>query len=266
MARTIKEIKDSISADLQSKLQLSASAVAEWRLWVTIAATCIYAFELIHDQFKSEVEIKIMSSRPGTLPWYEDAAYDFQNGHELKYNDETGVLYYEGDDPDARITAVAAVNDRNGTIVFQLAKNENGVLEPFTALEKLNFENYINEMKMAGSNVSVISTNGDLVRYNITVYYSPTFPQESVETETDEVLEEFKLSQKFGGVLYSALFIDSVLHVPGVVTVKLHGLSCKGATDIDFSPVDIFTRLEAGYFNYSDDCQIKYEPTRNLTT
>jgi hypothetical protein len=264
MARTINEIKAGITADLQSKLNLSNSAVAEWKLWVTIAASCIHVFELIQDQFKSEVEEKIMSSRPGTVRWYTDMAYAFQNGYELIYDENTGILMYPVDDPDARIVAVAAVNDRNGTIVFQLAKNENGVLEPFTALEKLNFENYINEMKLAGSKTSVISTNGDLVRYRVTVYYSPTFPQESVKTGTDEELEKFKLSQTFGGVLYSAQFLDSILHVPGVVTVKLHELSCKGATDANFSPVDIFTRLEAGYFNYSDDCQIEYEPTRNL--
>lgn len=264
MARKIDDIRASITADLQTKLNLSDSAVAEWKLWVTVAAACIYTFELIQDQFKNEVEEKIMASRPGTVPWYENTAYAFQNGHELKYNEETGVLHYEVDDPDARITAVAAVNDRNGTIVFQLAKNSNGVLEPFTALEKLNFENYINEMKLAGSKTSVISTNGDLVRYRITVYYSSTFPQGTVEAATDEALEKFKLSQTFGGVLYSAQFLDSILHVQGVTTVKLHELSCKGATDNQFNPVDVFVRLEAGYFNYSDDCQIEYKPTRDL--
>jgi hypothetical protein len=266
MARTIEKIKEDISAGLQTKLQLSDSAVAEWKLWVQIAASCIYVFELIHDQFKKEVEDKIAASRPGTLQWYKDMAYAFQHKHELKYNAETGVLGYEIDDPKAHIVSVAAVNERNGTIVFQLAKANDEVLEPFTAQEKLSFENYINEVKLAGSRISVTSTNGDLVKYRVIIYYNPTYPKEIVETSVTERLEAFKANQTFGGIFYSAQFVDTLLHADGVVTVKLQELSCKGATASQFEPVDVFVQLQAGYFNYSDDCQIGYEPTRNLTT
>lgn len=266
MARKIEEIKKSIEADLQNKLQLSTSDVAEWRLWVTIAANCIYIFELIHDQLKKEVEDKIATTRPGTLQWYKDTCMDFQNGHRLEYNEETGVLYYPENDEKARIVSVAAVNDRNGTIVIQLAKTKDEELEPFNDGEKQNFENYINEVKLAGSKISVISTNGDEVRYRAKVYYDPTFPKETVINNTTESLKQFRQSQTFGGILYTAQFIDSILHSPGVVTIELLELSRKSATDIDFIPVGVSAQLEAGYFNYHTDCIIDYDSVRNLNS
>lgn len=264
MARKLEEIKKSIEADLQNKLQLSTSDVAEWRLWVMVAANCIYVFELIHDQFKKEVEDKIATTRPGTLQWYRDMAYAFQYNHQLVYNQDTGILYYPVDDEEARIVSVAAVNDRNGTIVFQLAKNNNDMLVPLNALEKDSFDNYINEVKLAGSKVSVISTNGDSVKYNVTVYYDPTYPKDLVKTSTDDCLKKFQKSHTFGSIFYSAQFIDSILHADGVVTVKVNELSCKKATDEQYVPVDVSLQLQAGYFNYAMDCEITYEPTRKL--
>lgn len=265
MARTINEIQENIIDTLQSKFTLSPSAVAEWRLWVTVYAYCIYTFELILDNFKTEVNTRILATRAGTAQWYADNCYKFQNGHELKYNEESGTLFYETDDPAARIAAVVAVHDNDGTIVIQVAKEEGGKLEPFTLLEKLNFENYINEIKFAGSKTSVISTNGDEIKYNVIIYYNPAYPQQLIEERTSVAIEEFKTSQTFGGVVYPARFVDNIMKIEGVVTVKLNDFLRKGATENNFSTVDVFARLDAGYFNYNDECILNYEPTRNLT-
>lgn len=58
MARTIKEIQDSIIDSLQqeSGLSLSTSKVAEWRLWTYVFAVVVHTFEIILDMFRIEVD------------------------------------------------------------------------------------------------------------------------------------------------------------------------------------------------------------------
>lgn len=56
MARTIEQIKESITGKLKTSFDLSSSAAAEWRLWVHCVAYAIYMFEIVLDAFKAEMD------------------------------------------------------------------------------------------------------------------------------------------------------------------------------------------------------------------
>lgn len=252
MARTINEIEQSITGKLQNKLSLSSSGVAEWRLWVSVCATAIHVFELILDRFKKDVEENVMTSRPGTRKWWERLCFLFQNNHTLVWDEKDATLKYLEDDASARITAVANVNIAGGIITLRVAKNDNGKLVPFNAGERGNFTNYINESKPLGTQVVVLSTTPDSIRYNAVVYYNPAFPLEQVRERVTAAIDAFKLSQEFGGILYPERFMDAMIQAEGVVTVKLNSILRKGTSQSGYSDVNVSASLEAGYFDYDN--------------
>ncbi|MFI3322080.1 MAG: hypothetical protein R3Y50_06100 [Rikenellaceae bacterium] len=91
MARTINEIEETITSNLEATFTLSTSAAAEWRLWVHCMAYCIYSFEVVLDLFKAEMDADAEKEVAGSLTWYGEKCYDFQLGHELLFNEVTGL-------------------------------------------------------------------------------------------------------------------------------------------------------------------------------
>lgn len=259
MARTVKQIEDSLTERLGADFNLSTSAVAEWRLWVNAVAYVIYTFELVLDAFKAEMDTEADIEVAGSLTWYNNKCYEFQIGYELAFNTTNGQLEYEKTDGTARIIKIASVNVTNdGTLVFRVAtKNEEGKLVPLSSNQLLNFKNYIDAIKFAGTKTNVISTDADEVHYDLKVYYNPANPVETVRGAILEALEEFKTSQKFGGIIYQHKMLDAVTSVTGVVTAKLVSLSRKGTEDTAFADIDTFAYLHAGYFNYTEDSKLE---------
>ena len=92
MARTIEQIKESITGKLKASFDLSTSAAAEWRLWVHCGAYAIYMFDIVFDAFKAEMDADATKEVSGTLIWYNDKCYEFQIVHALLFTIVTGVL------------------------------------------------------------------------------------------------------------------------------------------------------------------------------
>lgn len=140
MARTLKEIESSITAAVTEKLNLSASAVAEWRLWSFVVAGAIQTFEGLMDVFRREINDVADKITPGTERWYAAQAKHFQNGYNLEYNPDTAELYYAQDDASARIIAVVAVSEGEEELFVKVAKkDDNGEIVPLSADELYNF-------------------------------------------------------------------------------------------------------------------------------
>ena len=258
MARTIKEIQDSIIDSLQqeSGLSLSTSKVAEWRLWTYVFAVVVHTFEIILDIFRKEVDTLVEKVTPGTVRWYAEMCYRFQNGHELLFDDEKAMLYYPEDNPDARIIKVVAIREETNRLVIKAAKRDSdGNIVPLSPEERYNFTGYIDAIKFAGVDTTIVSTTEDKIRYNLEVYYDPA---------VSAALDTFKSSQGFDSMIYRQRFIDAVMDVPGVTTCNLLAMERKGATDEDFSPVDICAELESGYFEYDVTSRLVFKSVKEL--
>lgn len=264
MARTIAEIEQGITENLYARFALSSSAVAEWRMWVHVAAMAMNTFELIMDRFKGEIEGITNDLRPGTLNWYTDMCYRFQNGYALVYDKNTALYGYAVDDESSKIVAIASVSESESGLVFRVAKKSGADIVPFSDNERLNFKNYIDLIKFAGTRTSVISTRADLVLYAVDVFYDLSVPQSVINERLKGVLAAFKTEQVFGGRLYAGRFMDSIMNVEGVVTAYCADLLYKGASDAVYNPVEIFVQLEAGYFNYDPDSSLTLKPISEL--
>lgn len=266
MARTIKDIQDSIALELQNKkLKLSDSNVAEWRLWTYVFAAAIHSFEVILDLFKKEIDIITNKITPGTIRWYAEMCYRFQNGHELLFDNKTAMLYYAVDDPKARIVKVVAITESESGLIVKVSKTDDThKIIPLSSDELYNFGGYIDSVKFAGVNAEVVSTTADLIRYDIEVFYEPSIPVTSVQKNVEQTLTGFKTSLSFDAMFYPQQMIDAVMAVDGVVTVNLRSISCKGTPDADFVSVGVMAELYSGYFEYDQpNCSLTFTSIKN---
>lgn len=267
MGRTISDIQNNIIADLQAKteLKLSDSKVAEWRLWTYIVAAAIHAFELILDLFRSEMEILTNKITPGTVRWYAEMCYRFQNGHELVFDTKTAMLYYATDNPESRIVKIVAISEKENNLLIKAAKlDNNGKIVPLTLEEKYNFTAYIDAVKFAGVNTEVVSTTEDRIRYHLEVWFDPAIPNTLVRENVLTALEKFKTALGFDSMIYTQQLIDMVMSATGVTTCNLISLTRKGTSDDDFKEVTIFSELESGYFEYADDSILTLTSIKDL--
>lgn len=266
MAQTIKEIQDTIQAELiAAGNKLSDSKVAEWRLWTYVQAMAIHLFEITLDLFRKEMDALTNKITPGTVRWYAEMCYRFQNGHELLFDSKTAMLYYEKDASDARIIKIVAITEGNTKLTIKAAKkNNDGKIVPLSPDEKHNFSGYIDSIKFAGVQTDIISTTEDKIRYDMVVYFEPAVPATTVRDNVLKALEDFKTTLGFDSMFYTQKMLDSVMAAPGVVTVKLNSLQRKGNSDAGFKAVEVFTELESGYYEYDSDSVLALTSVKEL--
>ena len=153
--------------------------------------------------FKDEMDADVQREVAGSLTWYNEMCYKFQMGHELVFSTVTGRLGYNVDDAEARIVKIACVDTVDGTLVFRVAtKDDEGNVVPLTASQLLNFKNYVDAIKFAGTKSQVVSTSPDMVKYSIKVWYNPATPVDTVRSGVESALEDFRFAQHFGGIIY----------------------------------------------------------------
>lgn len=267
MARTINEIQTEMITALQSQsgIKLSTSKVAEWRLWTYVIAMAIYTFELVLDLFRTEMDTLTNKITPGTIRWYAEMAYRFQNGHELIFDEKTAMLYYPVNDPEARIVKIVAISEKESGLLVKAAKlNPQGRIEPLTLEEKYNFTAYIDAVKFAGVNTDVISTTEDKIRYHLQVWFDPAIPNTLVRQNVLNALNDFKAALGFDSMIYTQKLIDSVMSATGVITCNMISLERKGTSDPDFKTVRVFSELESGYFEYDPESVLELTSIKDL--
>ncbi len=220
MARTIAEIQQEILNQKEEVDQLSAleilttnekqtlegkltstSKTAIWRLWVYIVATAIWMHEKI-------VERNALLSRPHTLSWYREQAFNYIAGAPLIW--EEGYFQFDttkiNNIENAKIIKHCAIserlyddvfgdiNDPNNTnpptqntealikeyyynqvgiVTMKVAKRVDGLPKALTTPERQAFQYYMNQVKDAGTQIRIVSTTGDKIRIELDVYVDP---------------------------------------------------------------------------------------------
>lgn len=257
MARSTEEISAVITEQLTSRLAvngitLSGSAVAEWKLYRDIFVDSVNAFEIIQDVFKGDVENTLKIKQPGSIAWYVSKALEFQYGDSLLVSDE-GVLYYPEINTAKQIVKQASVvevdNSGYRQLLVKVAKDVDGVFLPLSDTEKLAFNNYLEVIRFAGTSLIVISQNGDIINYNISVKFDGIYAESDMLTRIGNAITAFKRKIRFDAVFYASALLDEILAVPGVVAAKFNSLTGTpyGGTA---SNITLDYQLQSGYFNY----------------
>lgn len=248
------------------------SQFAEWRLWVSIFARAIWAFENIMDIFKAEVQTIIAKKQPGTLAWYSERILEFQ-GETLTGNIyqgdnlivDNGVVRYETPDPSRRLITQAALSAAAGTLAIKLAKKDGATTyQKLTASELLAFGVYMDNIKYPGTTINLISADGDVITYELNIIYDPIFTTATIETNVLAKLEEFRQSLGFDDRLYSQKLVEKVMEAEGVVTVEVVSLDAYGYSTQTTTSVGIMWQLESGYFNFDPASVLTYTNYKTL--
>ncbi|AXT59698.1 hypothetical protein D1816_04775 [Aquimarina sp. AD10] len=221
MARTIAEIQQEIldqkakeqqfdalqiltpneKQTLESELT-STSKTSIWRLWVYIVATAIWMHEKI-------VERNALLSRPHTLSWYREQAFDYIKGAPLVWKD--GFFQFDTTQipsiEEAKIIKHCAISERLfsdvfpndgeqngidanptqnveslireyyynqvGIVTMKVAKRVDDLPKPLNTEERRVFQAYMNQIKDAGTQIRVVSTTGDKIQIQFEVYVDP---------------------------------------------------------------------------------------------
>jgi hypothetical protein len=259
MARTLATIQASLDSGITEVIENpSSSNYAEWKLWRSIFAAAIWAFEKILDAFKTDIEKTVSSKQPGTIDWYYEKIMEFQGetvngvfqGDTLVVNE--GIISYDTVDATRRIIKKASLRASAGTLAVKVAKeNTIGQLIPLTSSEQLALTNYLAAIKYPGTVINVISLAADSITYSLNIVYDPIYTTATIQENVLEAMESFRLGMGFDDRFYSSKFIEAILGAEGVKAVKITTLTGWDITSNTTTAIDIVRTLIAGYFNYN---------------
>jgi hypothetical protein len=249
MARTVNEIKQAILTQKSLEPELSGlnstSLVAIWNLWAYIAAVIINVLEQMWDLFRAEVQAKIDASRWGTARWYVEIAKKFQLGdniEQLPDNQPYSVI-----DPEKQIVTRASFREGAGVLTLKVAKGDVDNPEALSVGEKSQFEAYINKMKAAGTEVSVVSLEADQLRITASISYDAIYTLIDIQADVEQAIRDFLFIIPFDGVFYKNKLIEAIEDVEGIINVNADTAELRAVQGANNVLVGSTYITEAGY-------------------
>ena len=230
MARTITEIQNEIFTSITANENLagltSQSKVAIYRLIVFVVSFGIWSLESIFDIHKKELQNELLEQKSGTLPWYRTMALAFQYGFDLltdsdKFNNNGAT---DEQIEASKIVKYAAVEEgsEDSRVIIKIAGETNKVLAPIMADQLAAFNNYIDEVRYAGVNVTVINYLPDRLYLNLKIYRDPLLIDASGNSilyggkPVEDAIRAYMKQLPFNGELVLVHLVDALQKVEGV--------------------------------------------------
>ncbi len=228
-----------------------------------IITFALYVHELLFDQHTAEVTEMLANQKAGTLPWYRTMALSFLYGFDLvadhDYFDTTGATTEQIEA--AKIVKYSAVNEaaESSRVIIKIAGENNGVLAPITEPQQEAFEAYINEVRFAGVQCTVINYLPDLLYLTIQIKRDALVLNANGvsildgTTPVNDALLEFMKELPFNGELRLSALVDKLQLVPGVLDATVLNaqsswIDAESGGYGDAVALDIATIPVSGYF------------------
>ena len=221
----------------------------------------IHTFEVLQDIFKTEIEQLAKESVAGNLAWYAAQVKKWQFGYALIWDATTFRYYYsETTTPAAlaaqlvaKVSVVEVYGPNTSAVVVKVAKDSSGTLVPLDTTPGSELESlttYVNRIKFAGVQTTVLSLPPDLVKLQLRRFYDGTRDLTEVQTEDEAVLKQFLKDIDFDGVLYLNKLIDKFQALssskdPACMVVNC---LCRADADLAFTNVTESYAPASGYF------------------
>lgn len=267
MARTIAEIKDSMTADLMRNPDVARaygfetgaafsshfSKVSVESLLFYIVACAIWVLENLFDQHRHYVEQRIESIIPHRPKWYRDKVLGFMKDKTLvpdtDHYDTEGMS--DGDIEAARVVKYAAASENADAsiLTIKVAGETGGIRQPLDADTEIQLLAYIGEIKDAGVRVNLVNQTADVFHCEVDVYYDAMLLPETVETQCRETIRNYIENLPFNGEYSNMALVDELQKIEGVRIVEMSGATTE--VDGESTPTDIDARFTpaAGYFS-----------------
>lgn len=284
MARSIEDIYNIIVAEKQSFAELNSlmpqynleppvsgnpfvaminevstsSKVAVWKMWAYITAMALYTHEVLWDKFKAEAEEIASQSIAGNLAWYAAQVRQWQYGSFLMWNHTTYRYYYlDVNTPAAaakrivkKVSCIEVNNASLNGVLIKVAKENAGQLVPLDTPQLDSLRKYIQRIKFAGVQTSVISLPADKIKLNLKIYYDGTLELAVFKTTVESAIKEYLKNIEFDGVLYLNELIDVIQKIPGTKEpwVFVNGCQCRADSQVGYNTITERYEPESGYF------------------
>lgn len=279
MARPVSEIQNDILLSISQNEVLSGqltstSATAVFRLFTYIVALAIYTLEFLFDNHKSEVTAIIRENKPGTLPWHRTMALLFQFGFSLVPDRD----YYDNSnaDPEAveasKVIKYAAVGEasESSRVILKIAgEAPDGSLAPILEQQRLSFEDYVKEWKIAGVKVTIINYLPDMLYLSIQIKIDPQVLAVNGMSilngnyPVKDAIAAYMKELPFNGELRLSHLVDKLQVVEGVLDATIlsaHSAWINPETSGYGNPASIAIAVipESGYFEVANYDNLTY--------
>lgn len=247
MARTIQEIKDSMTSDFMSQEAIrnaygfsegdtfegSFSVVSLESILFSIVATCAWVIESLFDRHKVEVDAMADSAIVASVRWYYEQALRFQKGDALVYDSQTKGFGYATEDPKKRIVKYCAVRDEGNRIVILASQDNEGKPEKLSDDDLSLFNEYMNRIKIAGVVLATRSFDADKVRVRAMVKIDPLVIKKNGQLFNSssfpvvDGINDYLRNITYGGAINKNKLIVAIQAIPGVKDVTLNSVTCS---------------------------------------
>lgn len=281
MARTIKEIKDSMTGtfvnesavvtayglNTKKTFDQQFSSVSIESILFYCFAFAVWTLETLFDKHKAEVEAKIEQLEPHTLRWYVNKAKAFMYGYKLvqdtDYYDTSNMS--ETDIEAARRVKYAVATESN-TVVYLKVAGQNDKQQPCllnrSELDALTA--YMNTIKDAGVAIKLINEEADRIKIHLKVYYDATvLDAEGVNADGNKPVEDAVRSVitnlPFNGVYRNTDLLAAITKLPGVEVADIVEVTTKVNNAAEYTKVVGFDKPYSGYYSLpAEDLIIDY--------
>lgn len=267
MARTISDIKDSMTADFMRNSDVARaygfetgavfsshfSKVSVESLLFYIVACATWVLENLFDRHKKDVEERIEAIMPHRPKWYRDKVLCFMKDKTLVTDtdryDTSGMS--DGDMEAARVVKYAAATESPDAslLTVKVAGESGGIRQPLDSATETQLRAYIAEIKDAGVRVNLVNQTADVFHCEVDVYFDALLLSESVETRCRETIRNYIENLPFNGEYTNMALVDELQKVDGVRIVEM--VSASTEVSGESTPTDINARFTpaAGYFS-----------------
>jgi hypothetical protein len=270
MARTIKEIKDSMTARFVSDVTIQAtygldvnkmfdeqfSVVSIESILFYIVAFCVWTLETLFDEYRHDVEVRIEAIVPHRAKWHKMKSLEFMKDKTLI--EDSDVYNTEGmtdeDIVSARVIkhAVAVESLDVSILTIKIAGELNDERVPLDKAAETQFTTYITEIKDAGVKISIVNAEADRFNCKIDVYYDPILLTENVESDCRAAIKNYIENLPFNGEYNNMKLVDAIQVLEGVKIVEFWSASYLSANDSIWTEINAKAVPYAGYFKLNN--------------
>lgn len=210
------QITSEVNADANLSGLTSTSKTAEFNLWKYIWSAMAYIQEQIWGEAKAEIKAIVDAAIPGTEKWLQKEILKFQYGDALSFDVVTAKYYYVVINITNQIVKRCAITSSGGLSTIKVAKEVASVPVALSALELVAIRSYLEQIKWAGSNAQLNSSNSDKLNANFTIYYNGTMKLTDIQPLVETAYLNYLKNLPFNAEYNITRHIDAMQAVANV--------------------------------------------------
>ena len=285
MGRVIAEIKLEITKAFMANANLATaygfapgsifenefSKLSFENILFDIISYSIWLLEQLFDTHKKELNEIIEAKMPHRPSWYRTKAKAFQYGHDLIFDsdkyDNTG--FSDEQIEQSKIVKYSAVTKNGGQLLIKIATENDGVLSPITAEQKISFDAYIDEIADCGVKYVVVNNQPDILLLTMQIFIDPLVLNAQgmniltgKYTVQDAILQYMKELPFNGEIVLFELErkIKEVegVNIPNIINAESQIYDSANAEYYPAMPITVKTVPDSGYFTIPNFDNVSY--------